>query len=271
MLNSLNSDRGRYWVLLPYLYNVATRVDRKQVVYNTAMAWLPAAWLAFRYSDLALPELAAGLAFGYLAFISIYEIGYLLNDTWGAAREAGGRERARFRTDAAYVAAFVLLRLAFWLTVGIVSGWIFKIDWLVFYAALVAILVCHNIIHTVSFRTGTFLQLSVLRFVAPLLPLVDVSQLPLIMLLGVLHYSYFRFLSYLNAKKLLRMEQRESLAFGAIYIALITPFDILLSTALRDMVPLEIWFYFLCVYVAWSVVYPKGRLLSGRDLAPAAD
>ncbi len=77
----------KYFALIPIVYTFVTRLNTaREFLYVVATRWIPGVWLVSRLGHFDLPTAAGLYAIGYLAFMCVYEIGYLANDTWDASR-----------------------------------------------------------------------------------------------------------------------------------------------------------------------------------------
>ena len=202
---------SRLLTLVPFGYLLVTRTTRpKDLAYLVASSWIPAIWLAFRLGGTDFVGALAGFALGYVAFLCVYEIGYLVNDSWDAARSASGRHRVNFEVSPSYAFAFVLIRLACWAAIGWTTGWWTDPLWLGTYAMLVIALCEHNLLTSPALRLTSFVQLAVLRFLAPIAALVPRERVAAALLSAVIFYAYLRALSYLESKDLLTMPERRA-------------------------------------------------------------
>jgi hypothetical protein len=226
----------------------------KDFAYLVASSWIPAIWLAFRLAGLDLAEAALAFAGGYLCFIALYELGYLANDVWDARRDPAGRQRLGFSPGPVYLAAFVAIRLAVWAAVADWFGWLGDEVFLLCYAALFAAFAQHNLIRSAAFRSASFYQLSLLRFVAPIIAVLDTRGTAVALIAAALLYSYFRFLSYLESKDLLAMPERKRPDFSLVQGAMLLPFILFASVATGSTVPLELGLYFLAVFALWRLL-----------------
>lgn len=255
-----NSKTARLLSLLPLFYVAFTRLNGlRAIAYLVSSSFLPGVWLTYRLSGMSMSEAVVQTLVGYVAFFTLYEVGYLGNDTWDAAKSADGRERAGFRSGAAYFAAFVALRVVLWFAVGYWTGWISETVWVAGYGALALVFLAHNVLHSGAYRGATFFQLATLRFVCPILVLIPRSDFVLIVVAALIFYTYLRHLSYLDSKRLLIMPERKGPAFGLIQTVLLAPLVAFLSYAASAVVLLELYVYFLAAYLFWFAVHGDSR------------
>ena len=219
--------------------------------YLVATSWLPAIWLLWRLTDLSVAGSALAFAAGYLAFISIYEIGYLINDAWDAPRSTGGRQRLNFPLTPPFTLAFIAIRLAVWAVVGVLTGWIGNPLWLAGYAALSLAIAQHNMFQSKGLRLASFYELATLRFLLPVLAALPAASLPAAILTALLLYSFPRFLGYLDSKGILNLPERREPQFGFLLILSLAPLLVVTSYMLRTAVLAELTAYFLAIHGIW--------------------
>ena len=251
MQNSSGSSAAKFLALIPFVYLAQSRLKSvRDVGYLVATSWLPAIWILARFADDGLANPALLFAAGYLCFIAIYEIGYLANDAWDAAKATDGRRRIGFRVGPVYALVFVAIRVAFWLLVAGRLGWLSNLLWLACYAALLLAFAQHNLIRSGALRSASFFQLATLRFVLPIVASLPQEGLAPAFVAAFLFYTYFRFLSYLESKRLLTMPQRKGSWFGLAQIVILAPLWLLMSYLLSTTVIAEVGLYFTVFYAA---------------------
>jgi hypothetical protein len=249
------SSSSRLLSLVPFGYLLLTRVSRsKDLAYLVASSWIPAIWLAFRLGGTGFGGALAGFALGYLAFLCVYEIGYLVNDSWDAARSESGRHRLKFAVSGPYAITFVLTRLVCWAAIAWATGWWTDPLWLGTYTLLVIALCEHNLLTSPALRLASFVQLAVLRFLAPIAALVPREHIAAALLCAVIFYAYLRALSYLESKDLLTMPERRAPAFGFRQMLLLVPASVALALVLKQSVIAELMAYSLLIYGTWAAL-----------------
>ena len=235
--------------LVPFGYLLVSRgKDPWELLYMVGNSWIPAVWLIIRLGGLDPLHAVVTFVLGYLAFISCYEIGYLTNDSWDAARTPGGRRRIGFPVTPPYVLLFVVIRVTVWAAIGIFTGWITLPLWLCGYAALAAVFTLHNVLQSPTIRIASFMQLSILRFTLPMLAVLTVSGALIALTIAFPFYMIFRLLSYLDSKDLLRMDERRTGAFKLAIVAVQAPLVVLLSVVAGSSVIAELFLYYLLLY-----------------------
>jgi hypothetical protein len=235
--------------LVPFGYLLVSRGKNPwDLLYMLGNSWIPGVYLIVRLGGLDPMRALLAFVLGYLAFISCYEIGYLANDCWDAARTSGGRRRIQFAVTPLYVALFTAIRLTVWLLIGVSTGWILEIAWAGGYVALVAAFALHNVLQSPSVRIGSFLQLSILRFVLPLIGALRPGTYLLAFAIALLFYTLFRLLSYLDSKDLLSMSEPRTGRFKLAVVAVETPIALYLSFLSQSTVIAETLVYYLILY-----------------------
>ncbi len=199
--------------LLPFSYFWATRLRNGSIGFHLMFEWLAAVVVVAALS-LENPLAALRIAlFSYVAFISLYEIGYLANDLHAARGEPDGRLRGPQGTPTHWVAAWVLARLAVFLLITQVLHTTLDPMWWSFFAGLVVVFAMHNYLRDRELKAGTFLWLSWYRFMAPIMFAVPTAYLPGIAFACAMTYTAFRQFGYLDSKGLLVMPGRKRAVF----------------------------------------------------------
>jgi len=244
----------KYFALIPIVYTFVTRLNTaREFLYVVATQWIPGVWLVSRLGHFDLPTAAGLYAIGYLAFMCVYEIGYLANDTWDASRQPGGRQRFPFAASPAFVAVFVSLRVALWVGISLAFGRLNDQSYLLLYAVLVVVFALHNILIQNYLRIATFMQLAFIRYSAPIMFSVDWNYFVFILFVCTIFYLNFRMLAYLDAKNLLSMPERKSASFGIFQTILIAPLVLLVAVVTGETVIVEVFGYFVVVYGAYAL------------------
>lgn len=249
---TVNISASKSLSLIPGGYLAVTRIHGlRDLAYHLATSWLPAIWLVLQLTELS-PAMA-GLLFlaGYLAFIAAYEIGYLANDVWDARRSDGGRHRLSFAVDAPYLTAFLGIRLATWLVIGMAMNWVANPIWQAGYAILAIAFAQHNLVSSKGLRLASFYELATLRFLLPIAALLSAQSMVPALLVALLLYAFPRFLSYMESKDLLALEERRAPAFGFFLLLSFSPLVLYLAWVLRIGVLAELLAYFLAIHWAW--------------------
>lgn len=240
--------------LLPFCYFARTRIESlRDLAYLIATSWIPAIWLLIRLAGFGPVEALGVFGIGYLAFISVYEIGYLVNDGWDAKKTAEGRNRLPFDLNRAFVGGFVLIRIAAWFAIGAATGWLASGVWLGCFATLAVVFAAHNLIASAALRSASFYQLAALRFIAPVIAVLPTAGIFPAVTAALLFYTYFRFLSYLESKALLDMPERRQAHFSIVQVALLAPLILFLAFSTGSPLLAELLLYFALLYGAWAL------------------
>jgi len=178
---------------------------------------------------------------------------YLTNDSWDAARSSGGRRRIGFAVTPAYVLAFAAMRVGIWLIIGLSTGWIFELAWAAGYVTLVAAFTLHNVLHSPTVRIASFLQLSILRFLLPIVGALRPGTFLIALAAAFLFYTLFRLLSYLDSKDLLSMNEPRTGGFKLAVVAVQAPIALYLSVLAGSSVIAELFAYYLALYALISI------------------
>ncbi|MCE9664014.1 hypothetical protein LY622_11210 [Halomonas sp. M5N1S17] len=199
--------------LLPFSYFLDTRLREGSLSFHVIFEWLAAMVLVVAVGAVEPRQALAMAGLAYLAFISLYEIGYLVNDLYAAPREAEGRKRgpqgARLGWGLAWTGSrlLVFVLITAWLDMLAVPAW-----WS-FHLALCLTFALHNALQDKELKAATFLWLAWLRFMAPVMFVVEDTQRLGIGLAAAVSYVVFRLLGYLDSKDLLRMPGRQRATF----------------------------------------------------------
>ncbi|MGQ4659020.1 hypothetical protein [Lysobacter sp. F6437] len=200
---------SRLLYLLPFTYFWSTRLRSGSIGFHVLFEWVAAAVLVVQLSPEPWPLSLQQSLLAYIAFISVYEVGYLSNDLIVAPGEAGGRMRGPQGTGRGWFTAWVVARILAFIAVTHVLHQLENSTWWAFFGALAVVFAMHNWISDREIKAGTFLWLSWFRFMAPIMFVI-----PSIYLLGVafacaMSYSAFRQFGYLDSKGLLSMPGRK--------------------------------------------------------------
>lgn len=238
--------------LVPFGYFAVTRITSlRDLAYLIATSWLPAIWLLFRLAGLDMTRSALTFVIGYVAFISVYELGYLVNDAWDSKRSDEGRPRKGFRLGTVYILVFVAVRIGLWAAIGALTGWFNSLTWIAGFAALTIALAQHNLVGWKELRLATFYELAVLRFTLPILAVMPAADLGTLLIVALLPYSFPRLLAYMESKDMLRLEKRREAKFGFLLQLSFTPLMLLLAYLLDRQVLAELQLYFLAIHASW--------------------
>ena len=199
--------------LLPFSYFWVTRLRNGSIGFHLLFEWLAAAVVVVALDPANAADGLCIALLSYLAFISLYEIGYIANDLFAARKEADGRLRGPQGTPLGWVAGWVLARLAVFALVSYVLHKAGDVMWWALFGGLAVVFAMHNHLRERELKAGTFLWLSWYRFMAPIMFAVPVAYLPGIAFGCAITYSAFRQFGYLDSKGLLVMPGRKRPVF----------------------------------------------------------
>lgn len=206
--------------LLPFSYFARTRLLQGSAVFHISFEWGAAILLAGLFGVDGLNSVwTAG--FVYLAFISIYEIGYLGNDLIATRFETEPRVRGPQEATWWWLVPWIGSRLATFAGVTVYLGWAAASpNWWLFFASLCIVFTLHNLFRDNSLKSVTFIWLAWFRFVAPVFFILVPSQRMGIIFGGGLLYAMFRLFGYLDSKGVLNLPKRKDIRFRAAFFTL---------------------------------------------------
>lgn len=206
--------------LLPFTYFYDTRLRCGSVMFHALFEWLAAAILV-GLLGVAGPTQSLWLALlSYLAFISLYEVGYIVNDLFASAKEEGGRKRGPQGAGWGWVASWFAARMFAFILATSFAGHALNPAWWSFFGALALVFALHNVLTDRELKSATFIWLGWFRFMAPLMFAVQPSQLMGIACAAAMTYVGFRLLGYLDSKGLLKMPGRQRLKFRLFFFCM---------------------------------------------------
>lgn len=239
---------------IPFLYFQNTRLNNsKAFFFHFAYEWLPAIVIAFYYSPLLDTLLDIWLY--YLSFISIYEIGYVVNDLI-AHVEPVARQRTT-RLPIYQLLVFVGIRLLIFLVITRIQLQTYSEFWWGWYFFLALQFALHNVLKVTSLKTITFSYLAFARFFSPIVMLLPFAVISPLLLPVVLNYVVFRLFTYMDSKDMLINFDRKSNSYYIGYYLLLFSFSALLSYLFKTWVPIVFNLYYLIVAIGFTLV-PAG-------------
>ena len=200
--------------LLPFSYFYQTRLKDGSLAFHVIFEWLAALWLvAWIGGGPTVLQNVLAVFLSYVAFISIYELGYMANDLYAAKYEKRGRRRGPQEVGRLWVCLWVVRRLAVFFACTMLMKNFFNASWWLFFFALVAVFSLHNLLNDREMKTATFSWLAWFRFMAPVIFVVSRDQLMGIGLAAAFGYVAYRKIGYMDSKDLLLMPGRKRTAF----------------------------------------------------------
>jgi hypothetical protein len=229
------------------------------VGYNALIEWIPAILLSLSFNGYQ-PRILLTVGLSYLAFICIYEIGYITNDQISEKFEDEPRGRVVREASTAAIFGLIAVRIAvFGLCTAVLGAWTNPV-WLTFHGTLAISFLLHNILPN-DMRIATFFSLSTYRFFAPIVLTVDTQILILLIPVILLNNSVYRLSVYLGNKG---AGKRQSLGskFG-FYIACL-PLGLFFTILYGSFLPLVVTAYFLSVWLMYYA-FSKATGIDIRD------
>lgn len=204
----------------PFLYFFDTRLRQASVSFHVIFEWIAAAVLVCTLGKAEPVQALMMAALSYLAFISLYEMGYLVNDLFNSHKEAGGRKRGPQDAGAGWISVWFASRAGAFLVATALAGQLQAASWWSYFAALCGVFALHNFLTDRDMKAATFLWLAWFRFMAPVIFVIEDSQRMGVALAASMTYVAFRLFGYLDGKGMLNMPQRQSKPFRALFFAL---------------------------------------------------
>lgn len=251
------------FLLLPYMYTVLTRARTiRDNAANAVTSWIPGIILLNSTLSLNVLECAVYYVAGYFAFISIYEIGYLLNDTVGVRTEVSPRQRLGREVGPIFVWVFVSVRIAIFVAVSSSLGLLTELPYLSMYAALVAAILGHNWVKSGGFKFFTFIQMSTLRFFLPVYSVMLISGggqfAGIALMVALLLFAFPRVLTYQESKGKLLIPERRRPEFLASSWLLLLPLVCVISLVFGSGAPLAVWAWLCLIGLSVYVLHRLG-------------
>ena len=251
----------KIFFFFPTGYFVFTRLKSlKNLIFHSYFEWIPAICILLIFDNIPFDQALREFFLGYVAFISMYEVGYLTNDQLSEKNEVNPRKRMDENLPLGMLAVLILARVLVFVGLTFHLGLQSSLLWWSFYGLLAISFFLHNTISNSDYRLVTFMNLSIFRFYAPIFIFASVDVLRLIFPVVLICYSFFRTLIYMDNKDLLNVKSRKNPLFSFSYylvtILIIAFYSILSESA----VPMYLAIYFMiftCIY------FIKNKLSNG--------
>lgn len=226
-------------------------------MFHSYFEWGSAIGILFLFEGHSPLESVKSFLIGYLAFISIYEIGYIVNDQFSEKMEESPRNRQDTELSNLWIAVWMAVRISVFLLVTFGFGFNDKPMWWIFYAALVLSFLLHNSIQNADYRLISFFNLSVLRFLAPAIAFLSFATIQLIFPVILINYSLYRTIIYADSKKLLNLKSRKEPLFNLSFFLMTFIVVVVYSSLAKSFFPLILSGYFsffmLIYYLKFSL------------------
>lgn len=253
------SEPRKYWLVIPFAYAFVSRYHwPRDFMVNAVTAWVPGVLLIMCQAGFSPLDAIGVYLFGYTVFMCLYEVGYMINDSYGLRHDATPRERVAIKFDSTFVAVFVIFRMIVFTVIAWFGGLLTAPLFWAAALALVSLLTLHNTLQKLELKFLTFLQLSLMRFALPIAFALMVvnhgDNLLMIFLIGLLLFSYPRFLTYLEAKGRLTVPERKKNTFLLFSHLIALPLLIVISVIESSGAPIIIWAWMTLVQVIYYLV-----------------
>ncbi|WP_210466230.1 hypothetical protein [Rufibacter roseolus] len=241
--------------LFPFTYFFRSRLQTlTDIVFHLYYEWVLAFVLLFYFSGNEIGSSVVNFLLAYIAFISIYEIGYLGNDVYSVRNELNPRLRVKnFNPSNFQLLIWVLFRIAIFLGITIYLDVLDSAKWWTFYTAIVLFFYLHNVIKQKELKTFTFVNLAFTRFLAPIFIFLSKEQLLLIIPSVLICYVFYRTLTYMDSKGLLNVPSRKNASFKVYYYLLLGGVSVLIAIIVESFMPVFINFYYLLFWIAFYI------------------
>ncbi|MBA83432.1 hypothetical protein ACSSNL_00535 [Thalassobius sp. S69A] len=258
------TERNHAILLVPFLYAYFSRMKGlRGFGFNALTLWAPGLILTAGLTEASLGLILTLYFTGYLAFISVYELGYLMNDTWGLRHDSTPRRRIQVDYPKPFYPAFVLVRLGTVLTMGYVLGLLGMPAFWGVLALLGAAILAHNLLTREEFKMMTFFQMSLLRFSTPVFFATALTDAVWVMAVGALLFVFPRLLTYQDSKARLTIPERKLSDFALWNTLLAGPAIGVIYLISDQPAVLVTWVYYLIFTAALRVARQRfGKALS---------
>jgi hypothetical protein len=234
--------------------------------FNALTAWVPGILLVLLQDESIGWSALVRYAFGYIIFISMYELGYLANDTWGLRKDETPRRRICVDFSNLFFLLFVCVRVAVVILLASLLG-ILDASW--FHGILIAtilVIALHNLVTTQSVKFITFIQMSAIRFSAPVLIATGSSSVATTLISGLMFFALPRLLTYQYSKGRLNLPERTEAWYALANMAAMGPMVVVAYALFAEPNVVVVWMYFLLFQFGYFVVArgKAGNLLLKR-------
>jgi hypothetical protein len=221
-------------------------------------SWVPGIILVAFQAELGAIKAIQFFFIGYILFVSVYEIGYLANDSYGLRNDSTPRRRVDICFNFAFVSTFISARIISFLGIAAWAGVITEPLFWFSYIVLSTVLLMHNTLRRVELKFFCFLQLSLLRFSLPVFVSLLVFNRPaevfMTLMTGLMIFTYPRVITYMDAKGRLRIPERKKVTFLLLSLLTILPIISLTSAIAHTWAPISVWFWMLFVQIMYVTV-----------------
>lgn len=248
---------------IPFFYFYFSRIRRggASIPFFLTTEWIPWIIVVGFFSNYNFSYSILYLLSSYIAFISVYEIGYIINDFYSIKFDENSllKERAPVTTDSTTLKIWISLRLIVFTLFCIYLPFGKYQEWYIYYLFLFFIFNFHNFCKNRDLKVISYFWLALLRFLAPVIFLVKFDFLNSLFFVAATIFVPYRLLSYLDGKEILLMKKRKSLSFRMIYFIMPSIFSLLIYRFNYTSLYVTLSIYFALIAILFYV-YEKLRL-----------
>lgn len=228
---------------------------KSTILFHSYYEWIISVLILHLMEGYSLAVSIRYFLLAYFAFISIYEIGYLINDTYSIRFERNPRPRSRdVQWNGVLAAVWGSVRILVFLYVSLLLGVLNSKAWLSFYGGLIVIFTLHNVLRKEIYKPITFTALATFRFFAPIFFFLSAENLGLIFVPFSTCYLLYRLINYLDSKGFLMMPNRRSPEWKLFFYVIMLTLNALVSMHINNPAPFFLssyyWAFWLMYYIA---------------------
>ena len=217
---------------IPFFYLFYSRIKegRASIPFILTTEWIPWIIVAGFFSNYNFFDSFLYLFSCYLAFISIYEIGYIVNDYYSIKFDENSllKQRAPINIKNNTINFWIFLRLILFILFSLFLPFARTQEWYIYYFILCIVFSFHNLNKNKDLKVISFFWLAFLRFLGPVIFLVKFDYVNSLCFVAATITVPYRLLSYLEGKELLVMKKRKSLFFRMLYFIMPSIFSLLI-------------------------------------------
>jgi hypothetical protein len=251
--------------IIPVTYFYHSRIKGlRDIIFHGYYEWLPNILILIFLTNQNILQAGQSFILAYVAFISIYEIGYLANDVYSVQYEKNPRQRTgKYVFKKPDVAVFVAIRILLFLAITFYLDFNTNPVWWITYFILIVNFILHNTIKDKQLKIFTFINLATIRFFAPVFIFIKPDDA---LNLGpgiLLNYVFYRTLTYMDSKGLLNLPSRKEPSFKLNFYILIFSFSIFVGLLTQSYIPVIVNIYYMSfVLLNYTLYMFKAKFLS---------
>ena len=241
--------------ILPFTYTFLTRMkeNKSTVFFHCYYEWIVSVGILYLVEGYSLSDSICYFLLAYFSFISIYEIGYLVNDFYSIRYERNPRPRLKkVNWSGAYLYIFVAIRILFFFLISSFLDLLTTKIWIYFYFILCVVFMMHNLLRNEELKPITFSCLAFLRFFAPVFPFISLDTFNSIFPPFFICYLLYRLINYLDSKDFLMMPNRRTPKWKLSFYLITFILNTFISLLLWNIVPVALNAYYL---IFWAVYF----------------